>query len=56
MAKAIVTDPPPAGVACVNCIAWNPLTSESSVSLLNDQTGIQRTVTVIAGGRVVAQP
>jgi type II secretory pathway pseudopilin PulG len=56
VAKATFADPPAAGVACVNCIAWNPLTSESSVTLRNDQTGIERTVSVIAGGRVLAQP
>ena len=33
-------DPPPAGVACVNCIAWNPLTGESSVTLLQRPDGI----------------
>lgn len=53
---ATTLDPPPAGVACVNCIAWNPLTSESSVTIRQDQSGLDRTVTVIAGGRVMAQP
>jgi prepilin-type N-terminal cleavage/methylation domain-containing protein len=56
VAKATVGDPPPAATACINCIAWNPLTSEASVTLRNDQTGIERTVSVIAGGRVLAQP
>jgi prepilin-type N-terminal cleavage/methylation domain-containing protein len=56
VAQATTPDPPPAAVACVNCIAWNPLTGESSVTIRQDQSGLDRTVTVITGGRVMAQP
>jgi hypothetical protein len=56
VAMATAADPPDPAVACVNCIAWNPGTGESSVTLRNDQSGMQRTVSVITGGRVIAQP
>lgn len=56
VALATTPDPPPAAVACPNCIAWNPGTGESSVTIRQDQSDLERTVTVITGGRVLAQP
>jgi prepilin-type N-terminal cleavage/methylation domain-containing protein len=51
---------PPVGIAgvplCPDCINVNALTAVSTVTLLQERDNQQRTVTVLAGGRVLAQP
>ena len=38
---------------CPNCVAFNPLTGQSTVTILQPLTGLQKTIVVEAGGRVM---
>jgi hypothetical protein len=50
--------PVPLGAAlpCPNCITFNALTGTSTVTLQQDRDNQTRTVTILTGGRVLAQP
>jgi prepilin-type N-terminal cleavage/methylation domain-containing protein len=45
-----------AAVLCPDCINFNAGTATSTLTLIQDRDGQQRTVTIQTGGRVVAQP
>ena len=40
---------------CPNCVNFDALTGQSTVTVLQPQTGLQKTITVAAGGRVLLQ-
>ena len=40
---------------CPDCVNFDAVSGQSTVTVLQPQTGLQRTITVLAGGRVLAQ-
>jgi prepilin-type N-terminal cleavage/methylation domain-containing protein len=46
---------PGAAVLCPDCIAFDPATNVSTLTLQQEVTGLVRTVTVMTGGRVLVQ-
>jgi hypothetical protein len=42
-------------VLCDTCVNFDAATGQATVTILQPVTGLQRTVTVLAGGRVLAQ-
>jgi prepilin-type N-terminal cleavage/methylation domain-containing protein len=45
-----------AAVVCPDCVNFNPLTATATVTILQTRDNQTRTVTVLTGGRVLAQP